>query len=126
MADINAHVQDQCYKRLAEKVENLKPINHKFKPFQTLKREQDPSLKQFHKWDENTAATPPILKYNNGVKTIQIEESLELQVKVEEKRKVLNLNTDVLHAQSCIHLLIYLSIVTGTREFSIKIRSNFA
>ena len=49
MADINAHVQDQCYKRLAEKVENLKPINHKFKPFQTLKREQDPSLKQFHK-----------------------------------------------------------------------------
>nr|CAH0110445.1 unnamed protein product [Daphnia galeata] len=89
VADINAHVQDQCYKRLAEKVENLKPINHKFKPFQTLKREQDPSLKQFHKWDENTAATPPIFKYNNGVKTIQIEESLELQVKVEEKRKLL-------------------------------------
>ena len=85
-------MQDQCYKRLAEKVENLKPANHQFKPFKTLKHEQDPSLKQFHKWDENTAATPPTFKYNDGAKTIQIEESLELQVKVEEKLKVFNLS----------------------------------
>ncbi|EFX71871.1 hypothetical protein DAPPUDRAFT_111327 [Daphnia pulex] len=89
VADINAHEQDQCYKRLAEKVEKLKPVNHQFKPFRTLNHEQDPALKQFHKWDENTAATPPTFRYNGGAKTIQIDESLELQVQLEEKRKLM-------------------------------------
>lgn len=107
MADINAHEQDQCYKRLAEKVEKLKPVNHQFKPFKTLNHEQDPALKQFHKWDENTAATPPTFRYNGGAKTIQIDESLELQVQLEEKRKVLLSAQCCQNLSKCIYLFDY-------------------
>ncbi|KAI9554055.1 hypothetical protein GHT06_019327 [Daphnia sinensis] len=90
-ADKSVDVQDPCYKRLTEKVENLKP-NHQFKPYKTLKHEQDPSSKQHHSWDENTAATPPQWKHNEGIKPIAIEESLQLQIQAEEKLKALELH----------------------------------
>ena len=70
-------------------MEHLKPTNHKFKPFRTLRREKSPTSKQSNiKW-ENTAATPPTFKYNDGAKTVNLEESVELQLSTGEKIKVI-------------------------------------
>ncbi|XP_057375738.1 uncharacterized protein LOC130696650 [Daphnia carinata] len=91
IADKSVNTQDPCYKRLTEKVEHLKP-NQQFKPYKTLKHEQDPSSKQHHNWDENTAATPPQWKHDEGVKPIPIEESLQLQIQAEEKLKAIELH----------------------------------
>ena len=52
--------------------------------------EKDSSSKHLHKWDENTAATWPTFKFNDGAKSINIEESLTLQLKADEKIKVLS------------------------------------
>lgn len=78
---------DLFYQHLAEKVEHLNPVDHKFKPFRTLNHEKVPSPKESHiKW-ENTAATPPTFKYSDGVKSINLEESMELQLETETKIK---------------------------------------
>lgn len=83
------HSQEPFYQHLADKVEHLQPVDHKFKPFRTLRNEKSPSSKQSNvKW-ENTAATPPTFKYNDGTKVINIEESVELQLNTEEKLKVI-------------------------------------
>lgn len=106
MAGKSVNMQDPCYKRLTEKVEHLKP-NHQFKPYKTLKHEQDPSSKQHHSWDENTAATPPQWKHDEGIKPIPIEESLQLQIQAEEKLKALELQRFLPKARSLHAITIH-------------------
>lgn len=67
----------------------MEVVDRKFKPFKTLNHEKSISSTLPPNW-ENTAATPPLFKYNDGVKLIKLEESLELQVEIEEKLKVIN------------------------------------
>ncbi len=70
-----------------DKVDHLNHVDHKYKPFKSLKHEKTLKTTLPPKW-ENTAATPPMFAHPSGGVVIPIVDSLDCLMKTEEKVRV--------------------------------------
>lgn len=91
---------EKFIQNLIERVEHAQVSENQFRPYSTLAqepsiiRQQGPPSKkstESHKqpmW-ENTAATPPKMKFEKGIVELNIEQSLQIQYETDEKLRVL-------------------------------------